>query len=96
MVKHIVCFKLRDADDTKALRVREILLSMVGNVPTIRHIEAGCDILHSGRSYDVILIVDVDDRVALDAYANDPYHCKIVKTYIHSVVETSVTVDYEY
>ncbi len=96
MVKHIVCFKLRDADDTKALRVREILLSMVGNVPTIRHIEAGCDILHSGRSYDVILIVDVDDRAALDAYANDPYHCKIVKTYIHSVVETSVTVDYEY
>ena len=96
MVKHIVCFKLRDADDTKALRVREILLSMVGNVPTIRHIETGCDILHSGRSYDVILIVDVDDRAALDAYANDPYHCKIVKTYIHSVVETSVTVDYEY
>ena len=96
MVKHIVCFKLRDADDTKALRVREILLSMVGNVPTIRHIESGCDILHSGRSYDVILIVDVDDRAALDAYANDPYHCKIVKTYIHSVVETSVTVDYEY
>ena len=96
MVKHIVCFKLRDADDAKALRVREILLSMVGNVPTIRHIEAGCDFLHSGRSYDVVLLVDVDDRDALDAYAMDPYHCKIVKTYMHAVVETSVTVDYEY
>lgn len=96
MVKHIVCFKLKDNSLAECEKAKEILLSMVGKVPSAKNIEVGIDFLHSGRSYDVILMVDVADKAALDEYANDPYHCSVVKTHMHAVCESSVTVDYEY
>lgn len=95
MVRHIVCFKLKDNSLRECWRAKEVLLSMIGNVPTIRNIEVGIDFLHSGRSYDIHLAVDVDDADALETYANDPYHCAVVKTHMHAVCSSSVTVDYE-
>ena len=67
---------------------------MQGNVPQIREIEVGVDFLHSERSYDIILQVVLDDAKALEDYQNDPYHCSVVKTHMHSVREASVAVDY--
>ena len=95
MIKHIVCFKLANPSEEACNRAREVLLSMIGNVPTIREIEVGLDILHSPRSYDIHLSVVVDDRDALTEYANDPYHCNVVKTHMHAVTEKSVSVDFE-
>lgn len=31
---------------------------------------------------------------ALEAYQQDPYHCEVVKTYVASVREKAVAVDY--
>lgn len=95
MIKHIVCFKLANPSEEACIRAREVLLSMIGNVPTVREIEVGLDILHSPRSYDIHLSVVVDDRDALNEYANDPYHCKVVKTHMHAVTGKSVSVDFE-
>lgn len=95
MIKHIVCFKLKDNSEEKCIEAKNILLSMTGKVPQMREIEVGVDLLHSERSYDIILQVTVDDMAALDAYQNDEYHCSIVKPYMHSVRESSVAVDYE-
>lgn len=96
MIKHIVCFKLAEPSIEACEKAKEILLSMKGNVPTAKNIEVGIDFLHSGRSYDLILMVDVENKAALDEYANDKYHCEVVKTHMHAVCEKSVTVDYEY
>ena len=96
MVKHIVCFQLSDNSPAECEKAKEILLSMIGKVPSAKHIEVGVDFLHSGRSYDLILMVDVADRAALEEYANDPYHCSVVKKHMHAVAKSSVTVDYEY
>ena len=96
MVKHIVCFKLTDNSPAECEKAKEVLLSMVGKVPSAKKIEVGIDFLHSNRSYDVILMVDVEDREALEVYANDEYHCSVVKKHMHAVCEKSVTVDYEY
>lgn len=96
MIKHIVCFKLKNPTPEACEKCRDVLLSMKGNVPTLRGIEVGIDILHSGRSCDVVLLVDVEDRAALDEYANDKYHCEVVKTHMHSVCESSTTADFEY
>ncbi|MBQ8510934.1 MAG: Dabb family protein [Clostridia bacterium] len=95
MIKHIVCFKLAEPSERACWRAKEVLLSMIGNVPTIRSIEVGLDFLHSPRSYDIMLAVTVDDKAALDEYANDPYHCGVVKTHMHAVCASSVTVDFE-
>ena len=95
MIKHIVCFKLTDNSPEKLEKAKNILLSMKDKVPTVREIEVGIDVLHSERSYDIILQVMLDDISSLDAYQNDPYHCSVVKTYMHSVRESSIAVDYE-
>jgi len=95
MIKHIVCFKLKDATKENCRKAAEVLRSMEGNVPLIRNIEVGCDFLHSERSYDVILQVTLDDKQALEEYQNDAYHCSVVKKHMHMVRESSVAIDYE-
>ncbi len=94
MIKHIVCFRLKDNSEAECLKTKEILLSMKGNVPMLRGIEVGTDFLHSERSYDVVLQVVLDNAEDLDAYQNDPYHCSVVKTHMHSVSESSIAIDY--
>ncbi len=92
MIKHIVCFKLKDKSNMQ--KAKETLLSMKGNVPTAKPLEVGTAFLGSPRSYDVYLAVTVEDEQALKDYQADNYHCSVVKTYMHSVVETSVAVDF--
>ena len=93
MIKHIVCFKLKQGEDVH--KAAEVLRSMKGNVPTVIDLEVGEDFLKSERSYDIILQVVLQDKKALDDYQNDPYHCSVVKQHMHKVRESSVAVDYE-
>lgn len=94
MIKHIVCFKLKDNSKENVEKTADILRSMEGKVDLIRDIEVGVDFLHSERSYDIILQVTLDDEAALEQYQNDEYHCSVVKKHMHAVRETSVAVDY--
>ena len=94
MIKHIVCFKLKDNSEENCKKTADILKSMEGRVPQLRSIEVGIDFLHSQRSYDIILQVTVDDEKALEDYQNDEYHCSVVKKHMHAVREASVAVDY--
>ena len=95
MIKHIVCFKLKDNSEENCKKAQEVLLSMKDNVELLRDIQVGVDFLHSERSCDVVLEVVVDDRAALEAYQNHPYHVNVVKKHMHAVREASVAVDYE-
>ncbi len=93
MIKHIVCFKLKDGEDVE--KAKDVLLSMKGNVPMIKDIEVGVDVLHSERSYDLILSVILENMKMLDEYQNDPYHVSVVKKHMHKVRQSSIAVDYE-
>ncbi len=95
MIKHIVCFKLKDNSEEKKQEAKNVLLSMTDKVNLIKAIEVGTDFLSSPRSYDVILQVTLENKETLDLYQNDDYHCNEVKPYMHSVMESSVAVDYE-
>lgn len=95
MIKHVVCFKLTDPTPENCEKAREVLLSMDGKVEQIRQIEVGVDFLHSDRSYDLILQMLLDDRAALDAYQQHPYHVDVVKAHMHAVRSASVSVDWE-
>lgn len=94
MVKHIVCFKLKNNTPEECEKTAEVLRSMEGNVPQLRGIEVGVDFLHSERSYDVMLTVLLDDEKALWDYQNDPYHVSVVKKHMHAVRESCVAIDY--
>lgn len=93
MVKHVVCFKLKDNSPQKCEEAREMLLSMQGKVPQVLQLSVDVDFLHSERSYDVMLTVLVQDEEALQAYQNDAYHCGTVKPYMHAVRSASVALD---
>ena len=58
MIKHIVCFKLKDNSDENKRAARDILMSMKDKVPMVRDIQVGVDFLKSARSYDIILQVE--------------------------------------
>ena len=92
MIKHVVCFKLKDGG--KKEEAKKVLLSMEGKVPTLRGIEVGTDFLGSPRSYDVFLGVLLEDEKALDEYQNYPYHVGVVKKFMHAETESSVAVDF--
>lgn len=95
MVRHIVCFKLAESTPETRATARDILLSMRGKVPTAQHIEVFIDELHSARSFDVMLQVDVLSFDDLERYQNDPYHCNIVKKHMHAVAAQSIALDFE-
>ena len=75
-------------------KLRDLFLTMKGRVPQVIDVEAGADFLHSDRSFDVCLYVTLESPEALEAYQQDPYHCEVVKTYVASVREKAVAVDY--
>lgn len=95
MIKHIVCFKLKDNSLEKNQKAKEILMSMEKNVPLIKKINVGIDFLSSVRSFDIILEVTLNSKEDLSLYQNDEYHCNVVKKYMHEVTEKSIAVDYE-
>ena len=94
MIRHVVCFKLKDPTPENCEQAAKILRSMEGNVEMLRDIRVGIDFLHSERSYDLILEVSLDNAEALEAYQNHPYHVQVVKKHMHAVRESSVAVDY--
>ena len=95
MIKHIVCFKLKDNSQEGKQKAASVLYSMKDNVPTVKSIEVGVDVLGSQRSYDVILQVVVENMQKLEEYQKDKYHCEVVKTYMHANAESSIAIDYE-
>lgn len=95
MIKHTVCFKLKDNSPEECNKAAQILRSMDGNVELLRGIEVGVDFLHSPRSYEIILQVLLDDEKALEEYQKDEYHCSVVKKHMHSVAESSVAIDFK-
>lgn len=95
MIKHVVCFQLKDHSPEILNNTKDILLSMRGNVPSAKEIQVGVDFLHSPRSYDIILEVTLDSREDLDVYQNDPYHVDVVKQHMHQVMHSSIAIDYD-
>ncbi len=94
MITHIVLFKLKDRSSRSVEKARDVLLGMRGKIPQLRHLEVGVDILHSQRSYDIVLITKFDSLEELQAYQEHPVHVKVAE-YMTSVREFAGTVDYE-
>ena len=93
MIRHTICFKLKDSSEASKNEAKEMLLSMKGKVPQICDIDVYCDFLCSPRSYDVILNVYLADEKALDDYQIDEYHHGVVKAYFAEKAAATIAVD---
>lgn len=94
MIKHIVCFKIKNEHKHRIEEAKETLLSMMGNVPMLKKIVVGIDFLHSERSYDLILETWFETKEDLENYQVDPYHVSVVKKLMHEIRDASIAIDY--
>lgn len=91
---HIVLFKLKDRSPESINSTVAMLRGLEGNVPSLRHIEVGHNVVESSRAYDIALITRFDDLAGMQAYQAHPYHQETL-AYMHTVAETAVAVDFE-
>ncbi len=92
MIRHIVMYWLKDK--SKIGETVDILNSMRGRIPGLVKVEAASDETHSERSCDLCLHTVLESREALQAYIAHPVHLP-VKKHMHSVMERSVSADFE-
>ncbi len=95
MIKHIVFFKLKDPSPEVMAATRARLLGMGGRISELRHLEVGCDVIRSERSYDLALVAHFDSLGDLQAYQTHPVHAEEVIPFIKSVCSSVVAVDFE-
>ncbi len=94
MIRHIVLFKIKDEFKDEIPQLVKNFEGMKGRVEGLLELEAGADILHSERSYDLALITVFEDRAAFDAYQTHPAHLPVKKR-MHEVRIASVACDFE-
>lgn len=91
---HVVLLKLKERTPENQDALVKILKKLnVKDVPMAESFVCGKDFLQDGRSFDAALIVTLP-KDQLNAYANDPYHCKI-KAEMAPLLERTVTADFE-
>jgi hypothetical protein len=94
MLTHVVMYKLRERDQASLAAARGQLELLPGSIPSLRAMEIGTDILHSGRSYDLVIIARFDDLAGLEFYQAHPVHLPVLG-YLRDACESIIAVDYE-
>lgn len=94
MITHIVCFKLKDNSEESVARTAAVLRNMEGKIEELKYIEVGVDVLHSERSYDIVLLTKFESMAALDMYQAHPVHKEVI-AHMMEAREASVSVDFE-
>ena len=93
MFRHVVCYRLKPEKKAMAKEAKVRLMSLQA-IPEVRRVEVGLDIKKSERSFDFVLNMDFQDRDAYEIYDKHEVH-QPVRTFMRSIVETSVSVDFE-
>lgn len=94
MIRHIVLFRIKDEYKAEIPQLVRNFYGMKGKIEGMLDLEAGADVLHSERSYDLALTTVFDSRAALDAYQTHPVHLP-VKARMAEVRTASVACDFE-
>lgn len=94
MFTHVVFFKLKEPNIENMKKAKNILEGMKGNIPQLKDIEVGMDVVRSQRSYDICLITRFDSQEEMDEYQVHPYHVNEVLKNLRPMLEGSAAVDY--
>lgn len=96
MIVHIVLFKWQpDTSAETIASVMSVLRGMKGKVPEIIDLSCGDNFSELSQGFQNGLVVQVKDKVALDAYAKNAHHQEILQTFIKPNLADKLTIDYE-
>jgi diamine N-acetyltransferase len=91
---HVVMFKFKKPAPAVLAEAAAKLRALQGVAPTLITIEVGQDVLHEGRSYDLVIINRFASQADLVAYQEHPEHQQVLD-YLRPLVTSSVSVDFE-
>ena len=94
MIRHIVMFKIKDEFKSEIPQLVQNFYGMKGRIEGMLDLEAGADVLHRERSYDLALITLFDSMESFRAYQTHPVHMPVKKR-MHEVRSASVACDFE-
>lgn len=95
MFTHIVFFKLKEATKENIQKASEILNNMEGQIPELKGLEVGIDVVRSDRSFDLALVTRFDSKEDYEVYAVSDFHVNKVLKNLKPMLECSKTVDYQ-
>ena len=94
MIRHIVLFQIKDEYKSEIPQLVKNFYGMKGKIEGMLDLEAGQDILHSDRSWDLGLVTVFDSLESFRAYQTHPVHMP-VRQRMHQVRSASVSCDFE-
>ncbi|MHC4886719.1 MAG: Dabb family protein [Planctomycetota bacterium] len=95
MIKHIVCWNLKEKTEENAAAVKEALEALAGQIPGLLKIEVGVDFNGSEMARDICLYSELESREALDSYQSHPLHQAAANDVVRPRTCDRVVVDYE-
>ncbi len=101
MIKHVVCWKIKDFAEgrNKAENIslmKDLLISLKGKLREIKTLEVGINSqLGSTSNDDLVLITTHDSLSDLEAYQKHPEHVKVAE-FVGKIKESCACVDFEF
>ncbi len=95
MIRHVLMIRWKESftDDIREKWVAG-LENMRGNIPGMLDLTHGRDVLHTGKSWDHVIIADFVDASAIEVYNTHPLH-EAIKPYSLPNAAELAYVDFE-
>jgi hypothetical protein len=91
VIRHVLCFRLKDRDHDDAIRER--LTSLVGVVPGLISMDVEPDLGTVDGHWDLVLVSDHESPEALEGYQAHPDH-REAAAWVGQFVDERAVVDY--
>ena len=95
MIRHVAVFRFVPSF-SKGEREQwmTLLRALPAQIPELRSLSVGTDVLGGPSSYELAIVADFDDLAGLDAYNRHPAHAEVLR--VSAPVKVSLaTVDFE-
>ena len=95
MIRHVAVFRFAPSfTDTQREDWMAMLRALPEQIPELRRMSVGVDVLGGPSSHELAIVADFDDLEGLDAYTRHPAHAEVLE--ISAPVKVSLaTVDFE-
>lgn len=82
MIKHIVCWKLRNRskplhENSDAMAIKEALEDLRGKIPDLLYLDVGFDFSGKDTAGDIVLYMEFESKEALKTYQTHPAHVAV-------------------
>jgi hypothetical protein len=96
VILHVVLFRFRErASPVEIADARRALLARRGAVPGVQGVSFGPNLSPSAAEWPHVLIVALEDFVAVEQYLTHPVHVDTVAKYLKPILEARLAVDAE-